>query len=253
MLWTLIAGGSSGIGLQIAEKYALLGHNLIITGKTRQKLTDQCMRLSKTYPNRNIIPLCCNHVTTEGNQRLESYLKYNNIAINQVVSAIGLSNLGEAAKDIIVGPNIFKQYIENNLIANHSLLYSSKSFLSNNAAICLIGSIAGSELIGAPYGYSVAKAGLAALVTHMAQILGPSIRINMVSPGNVFTDGGVWDRKLKTNPESVNQLLSNQVPLQRLATAEEIAEAVMFLNSKTSSFTTGANLIIDGGQLNRYH
>ena len=74
----------------------------------------------------------------------------------------------------------------------------------------------------------------------------------MVSPGNVFTKEGVWDRKIKSDPKRTHDYIASNVPMKRLAAASEIAEAVLFLNSDKSTFTTGANLTVDGGQLNRY-
>ena len=70
----------------------------------------------------------------------------------------------------------------------------------------------------------------------------------MVSPGNVFIPGGNWDNKLKNNPIKVKKYINQNVPLKRFANPEEIANAVIFLASDKSMFTTGSNLIIDGGQ-----
>ena len=70
----------------------------------------------------------------------------------------------------------------------------------------------------------------------------------MISPGNVIFPGGIWDKKLKNNPIKVKKYINQNVPLNRFAKPEEIANAVVFLASDKSMFTTGSNLVIDGGQ-----
>ncbi|WP_114988880.1 SDR family NAD(P)-dependent oxidoreductase [Synechococcus sp. N19] len=252
MSWTLIAGGSSGIGAEIAYTYAKLGANLVVTGRNQQKLRDFCNNLSSSFPNIKIDSICCDHSIDKENVILVDSLRKKNITLNAAVSCIGVSNLGGEEPYTLTKPSIFENYLSNNLTANYSLIYTIRPFLCENAAICILGSIAGSERIGAPCGYSIAKAALTALVTHMSAILSPTNRINMVSPGNVFTKEGVWDRKIKSDPKRTHDYIASNVPMKRLAAASEIAEAVLFLNSDKSTFTTGANLTVDGGQLNRY-
>ena len=74
------------------------------------------------------------------------------------------------------------------------------------------------------------------------------IRINGVSPGNVYYDGGRWQELCEQNPEGTRSYIEAEVPLKRFATSEEIAASVAFLCSERSSFTTGTVLQVDGGQ-----
>ncbi len=67
------------------------------------------------------------------------------------------------------------------------------------------------------------------------------IRVNTVCPGVIDTP------ILETNPESMNEVLVKSTPLRRLGAPEEIADAVLFLASPSSSFATGADFVIDGG------
>jgi 3-oxoacyl-[acyl-carrier protein] reductase len=72
------------------------------------------------------------------------------------------------------------------------------------------------------------------------------IRINSISPGNVWIDGGSWDNKLKTDPDRVNGIIQNSVALKKFVQPEEIANAVWFTISNPS--VTGQNITVDAGQ-----
>ena len=71
------------------------------------------------------------------------------------------------------------------------------------------------------------------------------IRVNSVSPGNVYFEGGIWQWIEENNPELFKEALSLN-PTGRMATAEEVGRGIVFLASPASSFTTGTNLVIDG-------
>jgi 3-oxoacyl-[acyl-carrier protein] reductase len=78
--------------------------------------------------------------------------------------------------------------------------------------------------------------------------LAPSIRVNVISPGNILVEGGSWDRKLKENKQAVSKMLAEKVPLKRFGLPAEVSHLVLFLSSSRASFITGSNFIIDGGQ-----
>lgn len=71
-----------------------------------------------------------------------------------------------------------------------------------------------------------------------------------MSPGNIFFKGSTWEEKLRKNKNKVEKMLKNKVALNRFGTPEEVSGLVVFLVSSKSSFITGSNFIIDGGQLN---
>jgi 3-oxoacyl-[acyl-carrier protein] reductase len=77
------------------------------------------------------------------------------------------------------------------------------------------------------------------------QLAGKNIRANSVSPGNTYFPGGVWEKIEQGNPEFFKQAMALN-PTGRMATAQEIASATVFLASPVSSFTTGTNLVVDG-------
>ncbi|MDD3885215.1 MAG: SDR family NAD(P)-dependent oxidoreductase [Gallionella sp.] len=91
--------------------------------------------------------------------------------------------------------------------------------------------------------YAAGKAGLVKLTELMALELGPlGIRVNAVSPG--FIDGGM-STPIYANPKA-RASRTQAVPLRRLGSEEDIAEAVMFLASSAAAYITGHNLVVDG-------
>ncbi len=98
--------------------------------------------------------------------------------------------------------------------------------------------------------YAAAKAAEIHLAATAAQELAPAgIRVNAVSPGSIMFPGGGWDTFQQENPEDFAAFLATQFPSGRLGRPEEVADVVTFLLSMRSSWITGANIAVDGGQI----
>lgn len=118
---------------------------------------------------------------------------------------------------------------------------------SSAAAIVVISSTAGVETFMGPQPYNAIKGALVIHAKQLSQALGPAgIRVNCVSPGPVYIEGGDWDF-IKTNMAELYDSTLAQFPQGRLGTAQEIANAVAFLASPAASLITGVNLVADGG------
>ncbi len=116
---------------------------------------------------------------------------------------------------------------------------------SGDAAFTLIASIVAAEPYK-PSPYSAMKAALINYAKGAARVNAPrKIRCNVVSPGNVYFEGGVWARMKRENQAFYNDWIGKN-PTGRMATAEEIAAAAVFLSSPRSAFTTGSTLVVDG-------
>jgi 3-oxoacyl-[acyl-carrier protein] reductase len=118
---------------------------------------------------------------------------------------------------------------------------------SEAASVVFIGTTAAVETFMGPTSYNAIKA---ALITHangLSQSLGPrGIRVNVVSPGPIYFEGGAWE----TIEKSMKPMFDSTVkacPNGRLGTPEEVANAVVFLASGAASLITGVNLVVDGG------
>lgn len=102
-----------------------------------------------------------------------------------------------------------------------------------------------------PNSYSAIKAAVlhhAAALAHTLAAKG--IRVNTVSPGPIYFEGGDWD-KIKTSRPELFDTVKGMIALQRYGTAEDVANAVVFLASPAAGFCTGCNLVVDGGLVSR--
>ena len=85
----------------------------------------------------------------------------------------------------------------------------------------------------------------------LSQDLAPKgIRVNTVSPGPIMIEGGAWDNIKKGMTAFYDSILA-QIPLGRMGSAAEVAATVALLVSPRSGFTTGTNVVIDGGLTKR--
>jgi 3-oxoacyl-[acyl-carrier protein] reductase len=122
---------------------------------------------------------------------------------------------------------------------------------SKAAAIVVISSVSGFEIDFAAGSYGAIKAALIHYAKAMSQqLIRRAIRVNTVSPGNTYFDGGVWQNIERQMPELYKSALALN-PTGRMAAPEEIARGVVFLASPAASFITGTNLVIDGALTKR--
>jgi NAD(P)-dependent dehydrogenase (short-subunit alcohol dehydrogenase family) len=119
-------------------------------------------------------------------------------------------------------------------------------------------SVAGLRGTPAMVAYASSKAAVLAMTVSTSKDLAPyGIRVNAISPA-LIGPGFMWDRQnelhaasgspyFATDPETVAKNKVNGVPMKRLGTIEEVIQSVSFLLSQESSYTTGTNLVVDGG------
>ncbi len=118
---------------------------------------------------------------------------------------------------------------------------------SDAGSVVLISSTAALEYLGVPQAYNSMKAALISHGSDMSQALAPQgIRVNVVSPGPIYFEGGNWEMIKQAMPAVYEGALA-QCAIGRMGTPEEVARAVVFLASPAASLITGANLVVDGG------
>ena len=118
---------------------------------------------------------------------------------------------------------------------------------SSAASVVIISSTAGVETFMGPQPYNAMKGALVIHGKQLSQALAPAgVRVNCVSPGPVFIEGGAWDY-IKANMTELYDSTLSQIPQGHMGSAKEVANAVVFLASPAASLITGVNLVADGG------
>ena len=243
----LISGSSKGIGLKIAETLLSEGANVIITGRSKNLIKNQFnklyskFRLKVAYTNGDIKSnLVLKKIKNLVKKR---WKKLDGIIANAGSVKMNISSFS-SEKD-------FYWYQKNNFLTAFKFVnYFLNEIKKSQGSIIFISSIASLKELGAPLGYASSKLSLNFYSKFLANKLAMyNVRVNNIVPGNIYFKGGNWDKKIKKNPKKIKKMIKSQVPLGRFGKPEEIANLAAFLLSSKSSFMTGAEIVIDGGQI----
>jgi NAD(P)-dependent dehydrogenase (short-subunit alcohol dehydrogenase family) len=149
-------------------------------------------------------------------------------------------------------PELFNRILTVNITGTFLVVRAAERFLraADRATIVNIGSGVGLKPIGpGSTAYVASKGGVIAMTRSLAMELAPKIRVNVVCPGMV--DTAMTESFLRNNQGEVRPEIARLYALGRAATADELANAILFLTSDESSFVTGIALPVDGGRT--YH
>jgi NAD(P)-dependent dehydrogenase (short-subunit alcohol dehydrogenase family) len=118
---------------------------------------------------------------------------------------------------------------------------------SGTGSIVFMSSTAALETFVAPQPFNALKAALITYGSQLSQALAAQkIRVNTVSPGAIYYEGGNWEMIRKVMPQLYEGTLA-RMPTGRFGEPEEVAKAVVFVASPACPYMTGANIVIDGG------
>jgi 3-oxoacyl-[acyl-carrier protein] reductase len=122
---------------------------------------------------------------------------------------------------------------------------------SRTPSVVIMASTAAVETFIVPQAYNAIKAALLTYSKQLSQAWGPKgIRVNAVSPGPIEFKGGNWEMIHSAMPDLYNAT-AGQFALGRFGTPEDVARTIVFLASPASSYTTGTNVVVDGGYTKR--
>ncbi len=239
----LVTGASRGIGEASVIRLAEAGADLVIASRKPddlERVAESCRRLG-----RKVHAAPANMSSPEDIDRLaKSTLDHlggldilvNNAATNPYIGpTLGADERAwDKTMDVNVkGPFLLCRSLQPALAA------------SGRGSIVNVASIAGLRPATGLGVYSVSKAAVIMLTKVLAtEWAAAGIRVNAIAPGIIKTQ---MSKAIWNNPVMMKQALVNQ-PMKRIGMPEEIAEAVIYLASDASSFTTGSVLVIDGGE-----
>lgn len=231
----LVTGGSSGIGLAIARRFAAEGAKVFITGRNQDKLATA---LAQIGANAEAIQ---GDVTSSADlDHLFATLAERG-PLDILVTSSGIAeyaSLDETTEDHIA------RAFDLNVRAMVLTVQRAIRLMKAGGSIVLVGSIA-STIANPGYAtYSASKAAVRSYArTWTHELAARGIRVNTLSPGP--TDTPMFDGV----SDDVRAALTGQIPFRRLGRPDEIASAALFLASDDSSYVGGADLHVDGGMV----
>jgi NAD(P)-dependent dehydrogenase (short-subunit alcohol dehydrogenase family) len=232
----LVTGASSGIGEAVSSHFRREGARLLLTGRRD--------RLDTAEPDDKYVSGDLNDeafVASLAGHAADTFGSVDVVVLNHGLQAS--SPLTEMAYEDA------KNVLHSNVLSAFSVMKHFAPLMpaAGGSFVCVSSRLG---MVGMPGEvlYSAAKGGLIMLAKGAAIEWAPrNLRVNVVAPGLTMTPIIEASFQGRPDPEAYRRERESQIPLQRLATPEEVADAVLFLASSESSYITGAVLPVDGG------
>ncbi len=143
---------------------------------------------------------------------------------------------------------MFDETFDINVKGLYFTLQKALPLLNDNAGIVLTSSVVTSKGNPGTSVYSASKSAIRSMArTFAAELLDRGIRVNVVSPGPIYTPILGKSGMPQAGIDAFEEGVKTRVPMKRLGTPEEVAHAVLFLASSEASYITGVDLNVDGG------
>ena len=232
-----VAGGTSGINLGIAKRFAELGAKVAVLGRNPEKAQNAAKEIGK-----GAIGLTAD---------VRDYAAIRT-AMEQVVAELGKLDIvvsGAAgnflAPALGMSANAFRTVVDIDLNGTFNVFRGCHDLL-NLPGASLIAITAGQAVNASPLQIHAraAKAGINQAVRVLAMEWGPEVRVNGISPGPIAGTEGMSRLAPSASADGGHQ---ERIPLKRWGRIDEVAEAAVFLSSESASYVTGTILECDGG------
>ena len=231
----LVTGGSAGIGLGIAKRFAEEGARVFITGR-RQSELDKAVTMigggatAVQGDISNLDDLDCIYAT----------IKDKAGRIDVLAANVGYYEFGSFGE---ITEEHFDKIFNTNVRGLLFTVQKALPLLTERASVILTGSIASIKGFPSLSIYNASKAAVRSFArSWIADLKGRGIRINVMSPGTVETPGLSNLMAAEQKAEAVAL-----VPLGRIGTPDDLGKAAVFLASDDSAYITGIELFVDGG------
>lgn len=258
----VITGAGGNFGREGCLFFAQRGAKIAAMDKNLSTLEETTKYIKSKVPGAVIIHKACD-VTDAANVQMaideiakdlgSIDLLWNNAGYQGQIKPTLEYNPADFA--LVMNINVTGMFIVLQAVAKTMVAQGKKDTLYS---IVNTSSVAGLRGTPAMIAYASSKAAVLAMTVSASKDLAPSgIRVNAVSPA-LIGPGFMWDRQnelhaksgspyFATDPDVVAKNKVNSVPLKRLGSIEEVIQSVAFLLSEDASYTTGTNLVVDGG------
>lgn len=234
----LVAGGSSGIGLGIAEAFLEQGMRVAIHYRSHEA---EAVALAARFPGR-AFPVHADLGTERGAVELVRAAAGVLGGLDQLVHSAGIWNDGPIGS---LEASRLEEIFRINVFSAFYLVREALPMLRRGAPgnVVLVGSTAGQRGEAGHSHYAATKGAIQSLTMSLAVELAPEVRVNLVSPGWIRTP--MAEAELAT----IGPLLAGTLPNRRVGEISDCAHAALFLASQASAHLVGQDLCVSGGAL----
>ncbi len=243
----IVLGGTRGIGRAIADTLADEGCHVAICARNK----DQISEATEALASKGVTAIGAAVDIGDGDG-LRSWVESAGKELG------GLDILVSNASALVqgAGPDQWRKMLDVDVMGAVNAVDAALPMLeasakeNGDASIVAISSVS-SVNSAEPSAYGAMKAALVHYLRGVAKKNAPNhVRANIISPGTVYFEGGVWHEIEKNMPDFFQSMIKRN-PTGRMGTPQDIADAAVFLSSPRSSFTTGINMVVDGAITDR--
>ncbi|MEN5198049.1 SDR family oxidoreductase [Pseudomonas wadenswilerensis] len=249
----IVTGGSSGIGLACVEQLLEAGAAVAFCGRDQQRLDSAEARLRERFPEARLLAQVCDVLDS---QSVQTFAAASLAALGPAQVLINNAGQGRVSTFADTTDEAWSEELQ---LKFFSVIYPVRAFLPQlqgqaGASIVCVNSLLASQPEPHMVATSAARAGLKNLVRSMAtEFAEQGIRVNGILIGLV--ESGQWRRRFEAREERgldwsqwTAQLAQRKhIPLGRLGLPKEAAQAILFLASPLSAYTTGSHIDVSGG------
>ena len=234
-----VTGGSKGIGRAIALGFAAEGASVSICARKKEDVAATVAALTAKGVKAFGQPL-----DVADGPALKAWIEATAAelgGLDALVCNVSALAVGDTAET-------WEKTFQTDMMHSVNAVQAAVPFLekSDSASIVMISSVSGFEVDFAAGSYGAIKAALIHYAKGLSrQLVAKGIRVNCVSPGNTYFEGGIWQNIEKNMPDLFQSTLKVN-PTGKFGTAQEVANGVVFISSPMASRISGTNLVIDG-------
>jgi NAD(P)-dependent dehydrogenase (short-subunit alcohol dehydrogenase family) len=236
----LVTGGASGIGKAVADKLITFGARVAIWDIREDRLAE----CKERYGNRVLAQLVDvadrNAVDLAATEVAEAWGGIDHLLNNAGIIGhrMTVEDLDEAELDRVLAVNLKSAFLVSSAFIRTPRTSSDRSIVNLSSIAARTGGMVGN------IAYATTKGAMSSFTYALAKELAPHVRVNALAPGVINTE---IQKDVFADPTSIDAM-ANLIPLKRLGTAEEVADAAVWLLSRDAAYITGVVLDVSGGR-----